>query len=74
MLFLTLFSAGGAENHDLPPTSTYRRVQPMALTLRHEDGATRITPWAIDWAPYNDPRRNAFFRNHLETAGSSPLG
>ena len=62
MLLLSLFSAGGASNHDLPPRSNYRLVTPMALTLRHEDGQSRITPWEIDWATYNDPQRNAFFR------------
>jgi hypothetical protein len=34
----------------------------MALTLRWENGHGRITPWPIDWAPYNDPQRNALFR------------
>jgi len=62
MLLLTLFSAGGATNHDLPPRSSYRLVTPMALTLRHENGSSRITPWEIDWATYNDPQHNAFFR------------
>jgi hypothetical protein len=62
MLLLTLFSAGGADNHDLPERSNYRQVTPMALTLRHEGGQARIIPWEIDWAPYNDPQRNAFFR------------
>jgi hypothetical protein len=70
MLLLTLFSSGGAENHDLPKRSNYRLVTPMALTLRHEDGKAAITPWAIDWAPYNDPQRNAFFR---ATAAGSPV-
>ena len=67
MLLLTLFSSGGATNHDLPPRSNYRMVTPMALTMRHDDGRARITPWPIDWATYNDPQRNAFFR---ETAAS----
>ncbi|MBN2573672.1 MAG: serine/threonine protein phosphatase [Deltaproteobacteria bacterium] len=70
MLLLTLFSAGGDENHDLPARSNYRRVTPMALTLRHEDGRSRITPWEIDWAPYNDPQRNAFFREPCAPVGS----
>jgi len=63
LLLLTLFSSGGANNHDLPPRSNYRLVTPMALTLRHESGQSRITPWPIDWSPYNDPQRNAFFRS-----------
>jgi hypothetical protein len=61
-LLVTLFSAGGKDNNDLPPHSPYRAVTPMALTLTHQDGQAEITPWAIDYAPYNDPRRNNFFR------------
>jgi hypothetical protein len=73
MLLLTLFSAGGTDNHDLPPRSNYRLVTPMALTLRHEDGKSRITPWEIDWATYNDPQRNAFFRENPTGALGLPL-
>ncbi len=61
---LTLFSAGGEDNEDLPETSSYRRVRPMALTIRHEgglDGNTEIDAWPIDYAPYNDARYNAFY-------------
>ena len=62
----TLFSAGGRENGDLPAESTYRDVTPMALTIAGEGGGgtggVRITPWAPDWASYNDPERNAFFK------------
>jgi hypothetical protein len=66
LLLLTLFSSGGETNHDLPPTSSYRRVKPMALTILHENGQSKITPWEIDWRSYNDPRRNAFFRSPTE--------
>ena len=62
LLFITLFSAGGHDNHDLPPQSSYRLVTPMALTLSYEDGKSQITPWPIEYATYNDPKRNAFFR------------
>ncbi|HTM46437.1 MAG TPA: metallophosphoesterase [Polyangiaceae bacterium] len=55
---LTLFSAGGAANHDLAETSNYREVTPMGLTIRWRDGVNRITPFAIDWSRYNDPTRN----------------
>jgi hypothetical protein len=58
---LTLFSAGGADNNDLPPRSNYRAVTPMALTIRHRDGHTDIEPWVIDYATYNDPERNEFY-------------
>jgi len=71
MLLVTLFSSGGASNHDLPPHSNYRMVTPMALTLHHEAGSSRITPWQIDWATYNDPQRNAFFR---EAGVAPPVG
>jgi Calcineurin-like phosphoesterase len=62
----TLFSAGGKDNGDLPAESTYRDVTPMALTIT-ADGTgnpsnVKITPWAPDWASYNDPERNAFFK------------
>ncbi|HSC88309.1 MAG TPA: metallophosphoesterase family protein, partial [Polyangiaceae bacterium] len=56
----TLFSAGGAECRDLPETSNYREVTPRGLTIRHRDGVSRITPFALDWARYGDPARNRF--------------
>jgi len=58
---LSLFSAGGAENHDLPEDSSYRSVTPMAATIRLEGGNTQVTPWLIDYKRFNDPRRNRFF-------------
>lgn len=62
----TLFSAGGKENGDLPAESAYREVTPMALTIAGDGsgaaGGMKITPWAPDWASYNDPQRNAFFK------------
>ena len=62
----TLFSAGGKDNGDLPAESTYRDVTPMALTIAGEaggsSGGVHVTPWAPDWASYNDPERNAFFK------------
>lgn len=62
----TLFSAGGRDNGDLPKESTYRDVTPMALTIAGEagggTGGVHVTPWAPDWASYNDPERNAFFK------------
>jgi len=56
----TLFSAGGANNADLPESSNYREVTPMALTIRHRDGISRVTPFVIDYARYNNPARNRF--------------
>jgi hypothetical protein len=62
ILLITLFSAGGKTNDDLPEDSSYRSVTPMAMTMRFRDGETSITPWAIDYESYNDPQRNAFFK------------
>lgn len=59
---ITLFSAGGRDNDDLPAESSYRTVTPMALTIKHDEHGTTFTPWAPDYKAYNDPERNAFFR------------
>lgn len=59
---MTLFSSGGKDNADLPETSTYREVTPMALTITWKDGETEVTPWAPEYASYNDPARNDFFK------------
>ena len=64
----TLFSAGGHDNDDLPPESSYRTVTPMALTIAHDARGTTITPWAPDYRSYNDPDRNAFFKVPPEIA------
>jgi hypothetical protein len=61
MPLLNLFSAGGIDNLDLPPGSSYREVTPMALTVIIRNGVTKVTPWEIDYRRYNDPNRNAFF-------------
>ena len=66
ILLLNLFSAGGADNDDLPPTSSYRTVTPMALTIKVEGDTARVLPWAIDYKRYNDPRRNRFFASQPE--------
>ena len=58
---ITLFSAGGADNNDLPPDSSYRTVTPMAATIRLEHGNASVTPWLIDYKRFNDPKRNRFF-------------
>jgi hypothetical protein len=62
---LTLFSAGGEQNHDLPADSNYREVRPMALTIRRRAAISTITPFEIDYLRYNDPRYNAFFEEKL---------
>ncbi|HEY5949239.1 MAG TPA: metallophosphoesterase family protein [Kofleriaceae bacterium] len=58
---LSLFSAGGFENNDLPPDSSYRSVTPMAATIIVEAGTASVTPWQIDYKRFNDPKRNRFF-------------
>jgi uncharacterized tellurite resistance protein B-like protein len=63
---ITLFSAGGAENDDLPESSSYRSVTPMALNLFQEDGKVELVPFRLDWARYNDPEHNAFFKTRME--------
>jgi hypothetical protein len=63
VVLLNLFSAGGERNDDLPSDSSYREVKPMALTIRRSAaGEATITPWEIDYARFNNPERNAFFR------------
>jgi hypothetical protein len=66
VVLLNLFSAGGRNNNDLPPTSNYRNVTPMALTIHSRDGKHTATPWVIDWARYNDPALNGFFQSRPE--------
>lgn len=63
---LNLFSAGGVDNADLPSDSSYREVTPMALTIHIQDGQKNVTPWAIDYRAFNDPRRNAFYASRPE--------
>jgi hypothetical protein len=55
LVLVNLFSAGGDDNGDLPPDSSYREVTPMAMTMRIRDGVTKVTPWPIDFRRYNDP-------------------
>ncbi len=57
---LSLFSAGGATNDDLPAESNYREVTPMALMIRHRDGMSRASPFPIEYARYRDPSVNGF--------------
>lgn len=63
---LSVFSAGGKDNNDLPPESNYREVTPMALTVRHRDGVSEVTPFPIEYQRYNDPRLNRFFADRLK--------
>jgi hypothetical protein len=65
---ITLFSAGGGDNDDLPRDSSYRQVTPMALTIEHGPEGTKLTPWAPDYKTFNDPKHNAFFQVPPEIA------
>ena len=54
---VSLFSAGGGKtNDDLPPTSNYRKVT---------DAISHLTPFVVDYAHYNDPEYNTFFRDRV---------
>lgn len=59
---LSLFSAGGADNDDLPARSNYREVTPMALTITQSDDITTFTPFQLDYKRFNNPEYNGFFR------------
>jgi hypothetical protein len=61
-LLLTLFSAGGHDNADLPPWSSYRAVTPMALTLQLGHGTPTATPWAIAYKSFNYEPHNGLYR------------
>lgn len=63
---ITLFSAGGEDNDDLPLASSYRSVTPMALSITHRDGTSTITPLKLDYLRYNDPKFNGFFKSPPE--------
>ncbi|MDX2087121.1 MAG: metallophosphoesterase family protein [Kofleriaceae bacterium] len=59
---LTVFSAGGADNNDLPPESSYRAVTPMALSLNYGHGTPTATPWPILYQPFNFAPHNGLYR------------
>ncbi|MCL2777886.1 MAG: serine/threonine protein phosphatase [Polyangiaceae bacterium] len=70
----TLFSAGGRDNADLPAGSTYREVTPMALSISFDGmGGATLVPWSPDWASYNSPDRNAFFKVPPEIEHRQPI-
>jgi hypothetical protein len=61
---LTLCSAGGPDNRDLPAVCDLRLVRPMAMTILLEgglDGAADVAVWPIDYGPYNAPEHNGFY-------------
>jgi hypothetical protein len=58
----TLFSAGGHDNLDLPSESGYRKVTPMALTIRAGAGSLQAVPWPIQYAPFTSASHNGLYR------------
>ena len=60
------FSAGGADNEDLPESSSYRSVTPMACTISISDDVATVRPWEIDYRRFNDPKVNRFFASKPE--------
>ena len=67
---LTVFSAGGVANDDVPEDSNYRDVRPMALTIARKGDETTVTPWAIDYRSYQRPELNRFFASDPSLAAS----
>ncbi|MCA9580782.1 MAG: serine/threonine protein phosphatase [Myxococcales bacterium] len=63
---MTVFSAGGQDNEDVPENSVYRRTVPMALTIERGPDHLRFTPWRIDYGHYNHPDRNGFRKRDAE--------
>ncbi len=61
-MLLNLFSAGGADNADLPYDSSYRNVTPMALTMKTMQGRLTATPWPLDYGPFNYEPHNGLYR------------
>lgn len=58
----TLFSCGGASNDDLPQRSGFRKIIPMAISMTIKGKDVSLSPWKIDYKPYNDSDKNAFFK------------
>ena len=61
-MLLDLFSAGGWDNADLPPDSSYRAVTPMGLTVQYGHGAPIATPWPLSYRPFNFEPNNGLYR------------
>ena len=62
----TLFSCGGVDNDDLPRRSGFRKIIPMAISMTVQGADVQLSPWKIDYKPYNDSDRNAFFKQAPE--------
>ncbi|MBN2344206.1 MAG: serine/threonine protein phosphatase [Deltaproteobacteria bacterium] len=58
----TLFSCGGIDNNDLPEKSGFRKITPMAISMTVKGSDVSLSSWKIDYKPYNDSDKNAFFK------------
>ncbi|MBN2525663.1 MAG: metallophosphoesterase [Deltaproteobacteria bacterium] len=58
----TLFSCGGIDNDDLPLNSGFRQIVPMAISMKMKGKDVELSPWKIDYKPYNNSERNGFFK------------
>jgi hypothetical protein len=62
-VLLSVFSAGGWDNDDLPEGAGYRSVTPMALTITYGGGGPPVaTPWRIHYKPFCYEPHNGFYR------------
>jgi hypothetical protein len=61
-MLLNLFSSGGSDNEDLPRESSYRKVTPMALTMKFDSGRVMATPWPLRYGPFNYAPHNGLYR------------
>jgi hypothetical protein len=61
-LLMTLFSAGGGDNLDLPADCPYRQVRPMAMSVQQDEGGLRAIPWPIEYQAFNYPVHNGLYR------------
>ncbi len=64
----TLFSAGGADNSDLPAESRYRNVTPKGLLVRSEGSSLVGTPFDIEYRAFNQPANNGPYRQAQSSA------
>jgi hypothetical protein len=62
-LMLTLFSAGGHDNRDLPLDCPYRQVRPMALSVHQDAAGLRAIPWPIEYQAFNYDVHNGLYRS-----------
>jgi len=62
LMLFNVFSAGGWDNRDLPPDSSYRAVTPMAVTIEVGGETPIATPWPLHYRPFNFEPHNGLYR------------